>query len=369
VRRLALGVSLALGEQLRTLTRSPAPSAGRPGDDQPAARDLGTGAPVEGLDVGHLLIGLAAVADDRVREATEASARVLGATASAVAPMARWISTAPFVAPITRRVERGLDDLVARGRLEDQVSRQQAGELFTVTIDTVSSSPVIDGVIHDVVGRALQPILDQAIPQVMGDLQHRPELIVPLVEAIVGQVLDPILATAIPQVLGELSDEPELILPLVQSIVSRALQPILDQALPQVLDQISAEPELLMPLVEAIVDEALEPILRDALPKVMVVLNEDPDAIRSLVRDQSTGIAGEMTETVRVRAADADERVDRIVRRILRRPAPTGLKLATRHQEFPVLAPVPPAAAADGDAARAPAPPDPPAAPTGEVSS
>jgi hypothetical protein len=169
-------------------------------------------------------------------------------------------------------------------------------------------------------------------------------------------------------VLGELSDEPDLILPLVQSIVGRALQPILDQALPQVLDQISAEPELLMPLVEAIVDEALEPILRDALPKVMVVLNEDPDAIRSLVRDQSTGIAGEMTETVRVRAADADERIDRIVRRVLRRPAPKALKVATRdHPQFPVLAAAPPAtppAGAPPDAV--PAPSSGPTAPPSE---
>jgi hypothetical protein len=74
-----------------------------------------------------------------------------------------------------------------------------------------------------------------------------------------------------------------------------------------------------MPLVMGIVDEALEPLLQEALPRVMVVLNEDPDAIRSLVRDQSTGIAVEMTETVRFKAADADERIDRIVRRVLRR--------------------------------------------------
>jgi hypothetical protein len=67
------------------------------------------------------------------------------------------------------------------------------------------------------------------------------------------------------------------------------------------------------------VDEALEPLLQQALPRVIDVLNEDPDAIRSLVRDQSTGIAVEMTETVRFKAADADDRIDRIVRRVLRR--------------------------------------------------
>jgi hypothetical protein len=74
--------------------------------------------------------------------------------------------------------------------------------------------------------------------------------------------------------------------------------------------------------VEAIIAEALEPILRQALPTVVEVLNEDPDTIRSLVRDQSTGIAGEMTDTVRARAASADDHLDRIVRRLtFRKPA------------------------------------------------
>src|SRR5690606_18096874 len=91
------------------------------------------------------------------------------------------------------------------------------------------------------------------------------------------------------------------------------------------------------PLVMGIVDEALEPLLQQALPRVIDVLNEDPDAIRSLVRDQSTGIAVEMTETVRFKAADADDRIDRIVRRVLRRKPPAVTPLEPPQPTRPAL--------------------------------
>jgi hypothetical protein len=221
--------------------------------------------------------------------------------------------------PLRSRTDATVRRLADRGRYEEAIARRQAHETFGLTVGAVAASAVIDGVIADVLGRNLEPILESAMPVALGSLQARPELLVPLVESIVGQVLQPILDTAIPNVMGDLQAKPELIIPLVQTIVSQALQPILDQALPLVMDDIARQPELLMPLVMGIVDEALEPLLQEALPRVIDVLNEDPDAIRSLVRDQSTGIAVEMTETVRFKAADADDRIDRIVRRVLRR--------------------------------------------------
>src|SRR5262249_39964596 len=92
--------------------------------------------------------------------------------------------------------------------------------------------------------------------------------------------------------------------------------------IPKALANLEHDPELLLPLVQAIVAEALEPILRQALPTVVDVLNEDPDTIRALVRDQSTGIAGEMAGPVRVRAASADDHLQRILRRLTSRKPP-----------------------------------------------
>ena len=193
-----------------------------------------------------------------------------------------------MVTPVRRRVEAGVDALVERGRTEEELATVHASKAFAGTLGAVTDSAVIDQVVNDVVGRVLGPVLDRALPEVMGMLQTSPEMLVPLVEAIVAEVLDPIMEEAIPKALAGLETDPSLMLPLVQAIIA----------------------------------EALEPILRQAMPTVVEVLNEDPDAIRSLVRDQSTGIAGELTDTVRARAASADDSIDRIVRRLtFRKPA------------------------------------------------
>ncbi len=272
---LVLGALLTVIDQLETIgtdagSADPSRSAASGGNDTARLR--------------HLAIGLTLATRDRAVEATQ----VVSTVVDTVGPSVDRLTRLGPLGSLRRRAERELHGLARRGELEEQRSRERVEVTFGATIHAVSGSAMVDDVVNDVVGRAL----------------------------------DPILATALPKVLGDLGDQPELMVPLVESIVGEVLQPILQKAIPQVMDQMEGQPELLLPLVEAIVNEALEPILQDAMPKVLAMLNEDPDAIRSLVRDQSTGIAVEMTDTVRVRAATADERIDRIVRRVLRRSAP-----------------------------------------------
>jgi hypothetical protein len=355
LRRLVLGAGLAVGDHVAAVVDEAAARAeadaldpllaGRAagaghanpgGSGSEVAVPVATSGPEVDPDLRHVVIGAATEAGERAADLLLGATHLVSATVGWVAPVTGWAWRAPMLDPVRTRTEATVRRLAERGRLEEAVARRQAHETFGSVVGAVSASIVIDGVIEDVLGRNLQPILDSALPVALGGLGDRPELLVPLVESIVGQVLHPILETAIPSVMGDLQAKPELILPLVQTIVGKALQPILDEALPLVMDDIARQPELLMPLVMGIVDEALEPLLQAALPRVIDVLNEDPDAIRSLVRDQSTGIAVEMTETVRFKAADADDRIDRIVRRVLRRkpatvapvdPAPTQVAL------------------------------------------
>ena len=280
-------------------------------------------APTVEPDLRHVVIGALTEAGERAVDLVAATTHTVAGTADRLAPLTSWLWRAPVLDPLRRRADATIERLAERGRLEEDLARRQAHETFGLAVGSVTTSAVIDQVFGVVLDRNLQPILDSALPVALGSLGDKPELLVPLVESIVGQVLTPILDTAIPSVMGDLQAKPEMILPLVQTIVGKALQPILDEALPLVMDDIASQPELLMPLVMGIVDEALEPLLKEALPRVIDVLNEDPDAIRSLMRDQSTGIAVEMTETVRFKAADADNRIDSIVRRVLRR-RPTG---------------------------------------------
>jgi hypothetical protein len=267
---VSVGAVLALGERTTELLHSAA------GDDEPV--------PAADPRWRHVVIGTAFAAEDAVVDVTKGAARA----AERVAPVTGWLWAAPAISPLRRRVEARMDALVERGEREEALSAAHASRMFAGTVSSVTASPVIDQVVNDVVGRVLGPVLDDALPKVMATLQEDPSLLLPLIEAIVGEVLDPVMRDAIPKALANLEHDPELLLPLVQAIVA----------------------------------EALEPILRQALPTVVEVLNEDPDTIRALVRDQSTGIAGEMAGTVRTRAASADDHIDRIVRRLTFRKPP-----------------------------------------------
>jgi hypothetical protein len=150
------------------------------------------------------------------------------------------------------------------------------------------------------------------------------------------------LEQALPLALDKIAAQPEL------------LGPLLEQALPLALQKVAAQPEDLVPVLDAVVGTALEPMMREVLPQVFAILADDPEAVRSLVRDQSTGVAAEMAGSLRVQAARADDRLDRAVRRVLhlRRsaeavaPAAPAPAVATAAAPPIVVAPVTPVAPA-----------------------
>ena len=159
-------------------------------------------------------------------------------------------------------------------------------------------------------------------------LAQDPDALLPLVNAIVERVL--------PDVLDRLRDDPDGILAMVDVLLPRLL--------PSALDRIGQDPDALVGLVEAILPRLLDSVLPAALDQ----LNEDPTVVRNLVLDQSGGLATEMANTVRARTVAGDEIVDRIVRRVLRRPhhhrpAPEGaLEVRQAGALGPGEAPTPP---------------------------
>lgn len=343
--RVTIGAVLSIGDQAAALIGPASPTA----DDHDAPRALPTGSPDPDPRWRHFVIGTAFAAEDRAVELSRIANRAVGR----VAPLTGWVFDAPMVRPARRRIESTIDGLIARGRREEELGRVQAAQLFNNGIEKAVASPKVDDLVGGVVGRVLDPVLDEALPKVLGNLQQNPDLLAPTVNAIVGEVLgpildsaipevfttlqdrpdeivglvntivgqalDPIMQQALPKVLGDIEQQPEMMLPLVTALVGKALDPIMAEALPKVLDDIAQQPEMMLPLVQSLVGEVLQPVLADALPQVIDILNEDPEAIRSLVRDQSTGIAADVAHTVRVRAVGADERIDRIVRRMTRR--------------------------------------------------
>ena len=321
--RATLGLAALVGTEVEALlrdgaTRTPAlPAVG----EQTGADEAGDERP--GTDWVHLAWGAAAAGGDR---AARAAAR-LRAPIGVAADLGTWVLEAPPLAPATRRVRTTVHELVERGRIEDRTSRDAASALADRVLWTVVRSEVLDRVVVDVLHRAIGPALD--------DLSNRPEDLLALVQAIVADVIGPVLDQALPIALQKLGDQPELLGPVLDGALPVALEalgskpellaPVLDGALPLALTEIAKQPELLVPVLDAVVNEALEPMLREVLPLVFQVLADDPEAVRSLVRDQSTGVAADMAGSLRIQAARADDRVDKAVRRVLRRrpiPAP-----------------------------------------------
>ena len=282
--RFVAGAVLAVGDHASAVVDGVVDrDAGAEGAAESRPRDGADGPDDGGQSVVPLVLGAIFAAEDRAVDLAVGIGRMTPA-------VGRVWHLAPFN-PIRRRIDGVVEQLIARGAAEEALARATAGQAFDGTVQAVTASPVIDDVVNDVVARIIDPVLDLALPKALEELQTQPENLVPL----------------------------------VQSIVSEVLQPVLDEALPKVIQQMSEQPELLVPFVESLVNEIIDPVLQLALPKAIEYLNEDPAVVRDLVRDQSTGIAGELAATVRTRAVTADDRIEQVVSRFLRRrPAAIG---------------------------------------------
>jgi hypothetical protein len=78
------------------------------------------------------------------------------------------------------------------------------------------------------------------------------------------------------------------------------------------------------PLVLRIVEELQWRVVDDVLPVVLERLADDPDSVRSIVQGQSLSMIDDVTTTARSRVVAADDAVDRLIARLLRRAPGQG---------------------------------------------
>lgn len=91
----------------------------------------------------------------------------------------------------------------------------------------------------------------------------------------------------------------------------------------EVADGLGRNPNVLR-LVEQVVERIQWQVVDTVLPAVLERLAAEPEQVRAIVQGQSRGMVDELTTNVRTRAVTADEAVDRIVARLLRRPPLRG---------------------------------------------
>lgn len=120
--------------------------------------------------------------------------------------------------------------------------------------------------------------------------------------------------------------------PLADALIERVLQALVrSTALDRFTSHVVAELEQ-SPAVDALVDRQVQRVLGalERSPALAVLveqqasrylehLEEHPERIRRLVQDQSRGAARELRDGLREHALAADDAVDALVRRVLRR--------------------------------------------------
>lgn len=327
--RLVLGLGVLAADTVGTLLPEPiAPSTSR-------LVELGVGSAVGGAErlVGTVRGGLA--------------------VAGRAAPWAGWVAGVPLAAPFRRRVDELLDATAARGRMELEASRELAAAVISDGIARAVRSPVVDAVVGETTDVLLPAVIDAVLPVALDRLTADPAALLAVVEGVIGPILD----AALPDVLDRLRHDPTRVLAFVEVL----LPPILEEVLPLALTRLAEEPDQLravvQPLAPGLVDDVLPvalgalgrhddavvglvdellpvllpELLEAVLPAALERLADEPEVVRTLVLDQSGGLAGELADTVRSRTVTADDVVERLVRRLtLRKPRarpelPSGL--------------------------------------------
>lgn len=218
-------------------------------------------------------IGLGSVALARettlaaARSAAETGARVASGTAARLDPVVRGLERLPGLGGLVAAGRSGvgstLDALAEAGRAE----RQQAASTGATAVQRT-------------LGILGPDTIDLLLPVVIDRIAADPDLLDPVVH----------------QVLGRLANEPA------------AVGPLIDGALERLADN----PDALMALITAVI----EPVVAVAVPAALDQLTDDPDTIRSLVWDQSGGLADEMANSFRARLVSADDAINRLTDRL-----------------------------------------------------
>ncbi|MDQ1246189.1 MAG: hypothetical protein QG597_556 [Actinomycetota bacterium] len=202
------------------------------------------------------------------------------------------------------------------------------------------------GRVGDRVGDTARGLTEATAKQVIDDLE--PYLIAETVPRIVDGLTPYLIETIVPDVVDGVSRHiaevtvPEVMMGATPALVEQILPQLMDQLqpylelelVPRVVDALvphlnaSVAPELvdaLMPKIEQEVAPrlvfSLMPMIRaEVVPQILDDIVDDPK-VRDLIREQSQGMILDGLERVRKILAQADDVVEKIVRRLFRRKA------------------------------------------------
>ena len=232
-------------------------------------------------------------------------------------------------------------------KLGEEVAPQLVDTLMP-RIQTEIAPQLVDALMPKIRDQVAPDLLEALMPRIQTEIA--PQLVDALMPKIRDQVAPDLLEALMPRIQTEIAPQlvdalmpkirdqvaPDLLEALMPRIQTEIAPQLVDALMPKIRDQVAPDLlEALMPRIQTeiapqLVDALMPKIRKEVVPQILDDIVDDP-RIRDLIREQSQGLFLDAIEGFRGTLADVDTLVDRVGRRLLRRPprpAPeSGLQL------------------------------------------
>jgi len=256
----------------------------------------------------------------------DASRRRIGGIAGfgvrAVTVVGGPVWRSPPAAPLRRASRSALERLVEDGARHERLwSAETRVALTERIVDAVVGAAIRYGVVERVVA---QLIAAGTLERVAGQVTESPLPLRVVDDMLSEGVTDPIVTRVVESPDLDRVVERVLASPAVDGVITKVLDsPSTDRIVTQVLASPGLE-RLIVTVMESrlIADLTDHVVHSEELQRVVFAVSQSPE-LRSAIAESSASLAGELADQVRTRTVVADDRAERLARRLLRRkPVP-----------------------------------------------
>ena len=260
-------------------------------------------------------IGLADVSSRRI-------AGIAGFGVRAVAVVGGPVWRSPPAAPVRRASSSALERLVEDGARHERLwSAETRVALTERIVDAVVGAAIRYGVVERVVA---QLIAAGTLERVAGQVTESPLPLRVVDDMLSEGVTDPIVTRVVESPDLDRVVERVLASPAVDGVITKVLDsPSTDRIVTQVLASPGLERLIVTVMESRLVADLTDHVVHSVeLQRVVSAVSQSPE-LRSAIAESSASLAGEVADQVRAKTVVADDRAERVARRLLRRkPVP-----------------------------------------------
>jgi len=273
-------------------------------------------------------IGLADVSSRRI-------AGIAGFGVRAVAVVGGPVWRSPPAAPVRRASSSALERLVEDGARHERLWSAETRVAVTErVVDAVVGAAIRYALVERVVGQlvaagTLERVVAQLIAagtleRVAGQVTESPLPLRVVDDMLSERVTDPIVTRVVESPDLDRVVERVLASPAVDGVITKVLDsPSTDRIVTQVLASPGLERLIVTVMESRLVADLTDHVVHSVeLQRVVSAVSQSPE-LRSAIAESSASLAGEVADQVRAKTVVADDRAERVARRLLRRkPVP-----------------------------------------------